>query len=296
MAFDATELFDAEFLESLEHLRLVARRVPAGGRFAEQRSAELGQGIEFRDYRPYAPGDDLRGVDWNIYGRLGRVFLRLFEEQQDLPLYLLPDVSKSAFLEQPPRALAGLRATLALAAIGLGQHDKVGVFPFAEDLSVLIRPQSGQGRVLTFARRLAEVEPGGRTDLATCLRRLAGMRLRQGLLVIVSDFFDPAGIDAVVEALGQVRQRLLLVQLVKAADREPQLQGDVRLVDCETGAVEDVSVTAAVLESYRAAYDRFEESLTAFARRRQAGLLRLDVDRPVVPQLASLFEGGHLAV
>jgi len=150
--------------------------------------------------------------------------------------------------------------------------------------------------VLTFARRLAEVEPGGRTDLATCLRRLAGMRLRQGLVVVVSDFFDPAGIDAVVEALGQVRQRLLLVQLVKAADREPQLQGDVRLVDCETGSVEDVSVTTTVLESYRAAYDRFEETLTAFARRRQAGLLRLDVDRPVVPQLASLFEGGHLAV
>ena len=85
-AIDTSELFDPEFLESLGHLRLVARQVPRGGRFAEQRSRDLGSGIEFKDYRPYAPGDDLRGVDWNVYRRLGRVFLRLFEELEDLPL------------------------------------------------------------------------------------------------------------------------------------------------------------------------------------------------------------------
>ena len=296
MAFSPDELFDAHFLESLQHLKLVARRVPAGGRFAEQRSKDLGHGIEFRDFRPYAPGDDLRGVDWNIYRRLGRVFLRLFEELEDLPLYLMPDVSKSAFHESPPRALASLRCSLALAAVSLGQHDQVGVFPFSDDLSVLLRPQSGKGRVLSFARRLTEIEPGGQTDIARSLRRLGGMRLRQGLLVIVSDFFDPAGIDAVLDALRHVRHRLLLVQLVKASDRDPRIQGEVRLRDCETGAVEDVSVTGQVIESYRAAYDRFEGALAGFARRRSAGLLRLDVDADVVPQLASLFESGHYAV
>jgi uncharacterized protein (DUF58 family) len=296
MVFSPDELFDSQFLESLQHLKLVARRVPAGGRFAEQRSADLGHGIEFRDFRPYAPGDDLRGVDWNIYRRLGRVFLRLFEEFEDLPLYLMPDVSRSAFLESPPRALAGLRCALALAAVSLGQHDQVGVFPFSDDLNVLVRPQSGKRRVLSFAQRLAEVEPGGRTDLVRSLRRLGGMRLRHGLLVIVSDFFDPAGIDAVLEALGHVRHRLLLVQLVRDSDRDPRIQGEVRLRDCETGEVEDVSVTGQVLESYRAAFTRFETAIADFARRRNAGLLRLDVESEVVPQLASLFESGHYAV
>lgn len=296
MAFPVDELFDSSFLESLKHLRLVARRVPAGGRFAEQRSSDLGHGIEFRDFRPYTPGDDLRAVDWNIYRRLGRVFLRLFEELEDLPLYLMPDVSRSSFLEEPPRVVAGLRASLALASIGLGQHDQVGVFPFSDDVSVLLRPQSGHGRVLTFARRLAELEPGGSTDLAKSLRRLGGMRMRQGLLVIVSDFFDPAGIDAVLDALKHIRHRLLLVQLVKSADRNPDVQGDLQLRDCETGRVEDISVTPQVLESYRKAYERFETSIADFARRRNAGLLRLDCDQPVVPQLASLFENGHYTV
>jgi len=296
MAITFEELFDAKFLESLKHLKLIAKRVPAGGRFAEQRSRDMGHGLEFRDFRPYSTGDDLRAVDWNIYRRLGRVFIRLFEEHEDLPLYLLPDVSKSSYLEEEPRVRAGLRVAMALTSISLGQHDTVGVFPFSDDLSVLMRPQSGKGRLMTYARRLAELEPGGATDIAKALHRFGGMQLRPGLCVIISDFFDPAGIEFAVAAMKRLRHRLLLVQLVKKSDRNPDVSGDLRLRDCETGAVEDVSVTSHVLDSYRAAYDRFETTLTEFARGQSAGLLRLDTDASVVPQLATLFETGHYSV
>jgi len=290
----AAELCDERFLASLEALRIVARRVAPRGRFAEQRSRQLGGGIEFRDFRPYASGDDLRAVDWNIYRRLGRVFVRLFEEQQDLPLYLVPDVSQSAWFETPPRALAGLRAALALAAISLGQHDRVGVFACAEDLRVLQRPMAGKGRVLHLARLLAEVEPGGKTDLVRSLASLQALGLREGLVCVISDFFDPAGIEAVLGALRGLRHRLLLVQLVRASDRDPRLTGDVRVVDCEDGASADVSITPAVLERYRAAYAHFESALTEYARGRQSGLVQLDVERDVVAQLAGLFEDGTL--
>ena len=120
------ELFDPDFLASVQRLRISARRVARGGRYAEQRSRDLGHGIEFRDYRPYAPGDDLRAVDWNIYRRLGRVFLRLFEELEDLPLYLLPDVSASLFLEQPPRAVGGHRDMVLLVRRGRQTVDAGG--------------------------------------------------------------------------------------------------------------------------------------------------------------------------
>ncbi len=286
------QLFDPDFLESVSRLSLLAARVARGGRFAEQRSKDLGSGMEFRDFRPYAPGDDMRAIDWNIYRRLGRVFLRLFEELEDLPLYLLPDVSASMFQEQPPRALAGLRTTLALAAISLGQHDTVALLPFAEDLRVLVRPKAGKGLTMTMARHLAALEPGGSTDLVRSLRRLQGTRLRQGLVAIVSDFFDPQGIEAVLAELRHVRHRLLLVQLVRHSDRDPDVQGDLRLLDCETGHAENVSVTPGVLQRYRAAYDRFQGQIADFARRRNAGLLRIDVEQPIVPQLASLFESG----
>jgi uncharacterized protein (DUF58 family) len=296
VAITFEELFDAKFLESLAHLRLVAKRVPAGGRFAEQRSHDKGHGLEFRDFRPYSSGDDLRAVDWNIYRRLGRVFIRLFEELEDLPLYLLPDNSKSAYMEESPRIRASLRAALAMASISLAQHDTVGVFPFSDDLTVLERPRSGRGRLMSYAKHMSELKPGGATNIPQALKRFGAMQLRPGLCVILSDFFDPAGIEAVVKAMGKLRHRLLLVQLVKGSDRNPDLQGDLQLRDCETGSVEDVSVTPQVLESYRTAYDRFELGLTEFASGRNAGLLRLDTDSDVVPQLATLFESGNYSV
>lgn len=292
----ANDLFDAEFLESLKTLRFIARRVPPGGRFADQRSRDLGSGIEFRDFRPYAAGDDMRAIDWNIYRRLGRVFLRLFEEWEDLPLYVLPDTSASMYLETPPRAQAGLRTALALSAISLNHHDSVGVFPFKDDLSVAVRPQAGKRRLLRFAEHLAGLEPGGGTDLSQALRQLGRWKLREGLVAVVSDFFDPRGIGAVVDAMKHVRHRLLLVQLVRESDRSPDLEGDLRLVDCESGDAQDVTVTPVVLARYRDAYDAFQSELVAFAQSRGAGLLRIDAERPVVPQLAQIFERGSLAV
>ncbi len=290
------DLCDPAFLAALQNLQLVARRVAPRGRFAEQRSRAIGGGIEFKDFRPYAPGDDLRGVDWNIYRRLGRVFLRLFEETEDLPLYLLPDVSESAWFETPPRALAGLRCALGLASVSLGQHDRVGVFPFADDLATLIRPQAGKGRILDIARRVAEVKPGGATDLPKALDRFAALGLREGLVCVISDFFDPQGIDAIVESLMRVRHRLLLVQLFRKSDAEPVAGGDVRMVDCESGAIVDVSVTPTVVERYRAAVARFQEKLVTFSRARGVGLLRLDVEVDVLHQLSVLFESGRLVV
>ncbi len=297
------ELFDPAFLEAAQRLRLVARRVAPRGRFADQRSRDRGAGLEFQDYRPYVAGDDLRAIDWTVYRRLGRVFLRLFEEHEDLPLYLLPDVSGSAWVEDPPRAVAGLRACLALAAVSLGQHDTVGVFPFSSDLEVLQRPTSGKGRLMQLAARMSTLaEPAaerGATDLRQAMKRFRALGLREGLVVIASDFFDPGGLDAIKDALRGLRHQVLLIQLVRAGDRDPLAAhgpGDLRFVDAETGEARDVSLTADVLARYQARYDEFSSGLASIARARGAGLLALDADEDVVPQIASLFENGRREV
>ncbi len=294
----AQPLFDGAFLEQVQRLRLVAKRVAPRGRFAEQASKDRGSGLEFQDYRPYVPGDDLRAIDWNVYRRLGRVFLRLFEELEDLPVYLLPDVSGSAWHEDPPRARAGLQAALALAAVSLGQHDSVGVYPFSDDLTILSRAKAGKSRIYSLAAQMQTIEPGGATDLRTSLKRFSALGLREGLCVVLSDFFDPGGIPAVTEALSGVRHRLLLVQLMRQSDRNPDLEldGDLRLTDCESGQVENVSLTSNVLDRYRESYDRFASGLADFAKSRQAGLLALDTESEVVPQVATLFEQGRYSV
>lgn len=292
------QLFDPAFLASLSHLSLEVPRVAAGGRFGERLSRELGSGLEFRDFRAYSPGDDPRAIDWNIYRRLGRVFVRLYEEQQDLPLYLMPDVSASMFHEQPPRAVTGLRCTLALATISLSHHDAIALLPFAERMEVRVRSLSGKASVMTCAEHLARLAPPptGGTNLSGALRRVADMNLRRGLLVVISDFFDPAGLGAVRDALKRVRHRLLFVQLARPSDAEPVFEGDVRLRDCETGDAAEISITPHVLERYREAYAAFTRELTDLTRYFQGGLLRLDVEQDLVAQLNTLFASGHLAV
>ncbi len=292
------KLFDPGFLASLSHLSIAVQRVAAGGRFGDRLSKDLGAGIEFRDYRGYSPGDDPRAIDWNIYRRLGKVFLRLYEEQQDLPLYLMPDVSTSMFHEPEPRALTALRTALALATISLSHHDSTALFPFAEKMEMRVKSMSGKTSTMAFAEHLARLAPPAEagTNLSAALRRLADMNLRRGLLVVISDFFDPAGLDAVRDALRSIRHRMLFVQLVRPSDEQPDLDGDLRLVDCETGEAAEITITPLVLERYRDAYAQFNRDLAALVKYHHGGLLRLDVEEDLVTQLNTLFAAGSLVV
>lgn len=285
------EIFDAAFLEGLATLRIVARRVASRGRPAEQRSKDLGAGIEFHDFRPYSPGDDIKAIDWNIFRRLGRVVLRLFIELEDLPLYLMPDISRSMYSDG--RALAGLRCALGLGAISLGQMDRVGIIPFSDDLGTIVRPSAGKHQLMLLADRLARLEPGGTTNFERSFGRFSQLALRRGLVVVISDFFDPAGVEAVCESLSRQRHRLLLVRVTRKSDADPSFRGDLRLVDCETGVQEDLTVTEPVLQKYKEAYAAFTTRLERFAGMVHAGYTELDADLPVLDQIAHLFHAGR---
>ncbi len=294
---DPFNLLDPQFLQQARALRIVARRVAPAGRWAEHRSRDRGQGMEFRDFRPYSPGDELKTIDWNVYRRLGRFVVRLFEEMEDLPIYLLPDLSKSMWHENPPRAVTALKVAVAIASVGLDQHDRVGVFPFGESLDATMRPTSGRGRLNSIAATLSRAAEAARdrstgTNLAASLAKLRGLGLREGLVVIISDWLDPNGMDLMMTELKRMRHRPMLISIARDQDRQPNLEGDVRVRDCETGDVRDISITNSVLERYRAAYDQHFEGLDAFAKSRQGGFLSMDHDGDVMQQLASIFEGG----
>lgn len=290
-----TALFPPELLAALQGLRVEARRVPRGGRHAEHHAREAGAGIEFRDYRAYVPGDDMRRVDWSLYRRFERLFLRLLDEVRDLPLYVLVDLSDSMWFESVPGhspAFSARQAAGIASAIALQQLDPVGVFPFGEKLGRFLPPVHGKRnlpRVLSF---LIEQEKLGPTDFQASLRGFQQLALRPGLLMVISDFFDDRGLDAVLAGLGALRHRLLIVRTVRATDRNPALHGELRLRDCETGTPLDLTVTDAILEKYHDAWREFEESLKGFARKRGAGYLDLSIEEPVLAQFQTLFPGG----
>lgn len=293
--FDA--LFDPVFLERVNALTLRIAAAQKGGRLADQRTAARGQGSDFADFKPYVAGDDLRAIDWNIYSRLGKAFVRVFEERQDLPVYILLDVSRSMFVERPPRIGAAMRTVLALAGAALGQHDAVSLMTVSDDLGTAMKNVSGKGGIARVARVLADQAAAGGTALAGALTRLAAMRLRRGLVVVVSDFFDDDGLDGVLGALETLPHRLLLVQMTRVADADPtllaDLDGDLVIEDGEHDGA-GVTVTPALIERYRTAYRAFADALDAFARGRGATLVRMDADRDVIDQLTPILTAGRV--
>jgi uncharacterized protein (DUF58 family) len=298
LSFD--DLFDADFLTRVQQFALSVRRVDKGGRLAEKPSSAAGQGMDFMDFRPYVPGDDLRAIDWNIYRRLDRLFVRVFEEHRDMPVYLLVDISKSMFTGESPRIHAAARTALALAAIALGQQDNVSLFPFSDSLSTQARNLSGKNNLARIAWCLADYTPAGGTALAAAIERLASIRLRRGVVVVISDFFDDAGLDAILPALNLLQHRVLLVQLTRPEDgdptRNPRLAGDVALEDSETGEQLELTITPELLSAYQQAYRDFNERLLAHAMGRSHALCRIDAAHDVLEQLGALFGGGRLVL
>lgn len=287
-------LFDGKFIRTIRQLGLTANHVARGGRHAEHPAVELGSGLEFRDYRGYTPGDDFRRIDWNLYNRLGRLFVRQFDQLEDFPVYLLLDLSDSMWFNKPPRANIARQVAAAVTAAAVNQHDRPQIHPFGAEFGSPLRTingNNGLARALDYLNTLASL---GQTDLATCLRRFASQRIRSGMVVIVSDFFDPAGAEAITDALRGLRHSLLLVQLVRESDRRPEISGEVRLVDCESKARIDVQTDSTILVAYREAYDQFQATLDRFTIKCGAAHVKLDVERSLLDQLDKLFPLGVL--
>lgn len=288
-------LFPDAYVRGIRSLRILARRVEPRIEPGEHLSRRAGTGMEFRDHRAYAPGDDLRRVDWNVYRRTRRLYLRLAEEPRELPVHVLLDCSASMFFEQPPRIDAGRQVAAALVAAAAHQHDRVAVYPLghAELRPIRLAGPHGLARMLD---ELTGLRAKGTIELARSISQFARQQPSRGLTAVVSDFFEPQGLQPLLEVMAGLRQRLVLVQLARAIDRDPGLNGDIELIDCETGTGVRTSITPEELRCYREAYEAFDTALRAFAGRRGAPFLRIDCDQPILPQLSRLFVGGVLRV
>ncbi|MBL8724607.1 MAG: DUF58 domain-containing protein [Planctomycetes bacterium] len=302
MTVDPGLLFDPAFVRALEGLRVLARSVPPGGRHAEQRARARGQGQEFTDVRAYVPGDDFRSVDWHVFLRLDKVFVRLFLEDQDLPIWFLLDQSTSmargpGIGQGPNRSVVARRIVAALAYVALNHMDRIGVFPVASEALRPLPGLSGKNGFQRLLAYLAALPAGGTTPLLEAVQQFAARRVRRGLCVLVSDGFDPRGAEPLVRALLRLPHRVLVVRPVHPGEARPEhLRGELRAVDCESGDHQELSVDDALLDRYAAAYGEFRTALAAAARRTGGGYLEVVTDQPVVPQLATLFRHGVLTV
>ncbi|MBI1961926.1 MAG: DUF58 domain-containing protein [Candidatus Rokubacteria bacterium] len=289
------EFFSSEFLAQLERLSLLSRRVFRGRVRGERRSPRRGSSVEFFDYRAYGVGDDLRYVDWNIYARLDRLHVKLFVDEEDLCLHLLVDASASMDFGAPTKLAYAARLAAALGFVGLVNLERVGVGILRERVAEGWPPTRGRGQVPALLDFLAAVRPAGSTGLSEGLANYA-MRAREpGLAVVISDLLDPAGFEAGVRALLERRFDVHLVHVLAPEELDPDLSGDLRLLDSETGEARDLSVDGEALRGYRERLRTFLERVEAFCRTTEIGYHRVTSDTPVEEFVLSQLRGRLVA-
>jgi uncharacterized protein (DUF58 family) len=253
----AKQLLDADFIRRIEQLQLVSRKVLAGRMRGERRSKHRGTSIEFADHREYVRGDDIRHLDWNIFSRLERLFLKLFIEEQELTLHLVLDTSRSMVMGEPEKLMCARRIAAALGYIGLINNDKVGVSAFHDGELARFHPTRGRARTWALMQFLSELRGGGTTDLATACKQFAVQVKTRGIVVLISDLMDPQGFEESLKWFLHRNHEVYVIHLLSEDELNPGLKGHLELVDAETGERTEITVNKPLLERYRETLDAF---------------------------------------
>ncbi|MEM9194596.1 MAG: DUF58 domain-containing protein [Myxococcota bacterium] len=291
---DRGELFDEEFQRRLEYLAIISRRIYAGRTRAERRSRKTGAGIEFADHREYSPGDDFRYLDWKIYQRHGRLLLRLFEEEEDLWVYVIVDTSRSMGFGNPPKIRYAKKLAAALAYISLANLDRVSVLSFTDAMTDRLAPTRGKNRIFKVFEFLRPLEAEGQTSLAASLRTFAAQNKRRGMAILISDLYDPEGFEAGINTLRYAKFEPYVLHLFDPVEVRPKLHGDVRLVDNETGEVREVTVTPRILDRYARAHDAYRKQIADFCTKKQVSYFPISTDVPFDDAVLSILRRGGM--
>lgn len=261
-------LLDPQFLARLEQLELVSRKIFLGRMKGERRSKKKGQSVEFADYRNYVVGDDLRFLDWNLYARLDRLFLRLFMEEEDLHFYILIDNSLSMDFGTPTKLHYAKQLAAALGFIGLVNLDRVVVEAFNDRLTQSMPAARGRRSLWRLMDFLQKIEPAGPSNLRQALRTFSLRSSGKGIVVLLSDMMDKSGYEDALRYLIARQLDIYVIQILSQEEIEPEVVGDLRLVDIEDDDVAEITVSGPLLKRYKQNLAAYRAALHEFCTRR----------------------------
>ena len=277
-----------QFLKQLDPFSIDSKGAFRGKRRGERRSLNRGTGLEFADHRAYEPGDDLRYVDWNIYARLGRLFIKLHHTDAELPLVLLLDSSRSMEFGRPTKLARAKEIAAALGYVALAHADSVSVYTCAERLSLVLPQTSGKSQFSRLTQAITGVAAAGQTRLTECLKQLPMSQRHRGMVVVLSDFLDPAGYTAGFKSLRGHAFALTAIHVVSREEIEPQLHlenaatgNDWLMEDAETGETRAITINAEILTQYQAQQQAFCENLQHFCTKQGISYVQLKTDTPI---------------
>lgn len=276
----ADQLLSPDFLARLDQLALVSRKILLGRMRGERLSKRKGQSVEFADFRNYVSGDDLRFLDWNIYARLEKLFIKLFLEEEDLHVSVLVDTSKSMDWGTPNKALYARRIAAAIAYIGLVNYDRVSLYTCGDGLREELSGVRGRRLMFKVIEFLSRVECGSGGDFERTARQFAIRHPQPGIVLYISDFFDKGGYESGFRFLLGRKYDLYALQVLSPDEIDPPLAGDLRLTDVEDDDVAEVTVSRALINRYKQNLQAYCSGLSNYCTRRGITYLFTDTKVP----------------
>ena len=276
-----TQLLSPAMLAQLERMELVSRKIFKGRMKGERRSKRKGQSVEFADFRNYVPGDDLRFIDWNTYARLDRLFLKLFLEEEDLHFYALIDASESMNFGEPTKLHYAKQLAASLGFIGLVRADRVKIETLAtthRNPGPVLRGRRSMWRMMEY---LDGIEPREGSSLAEGVKKFCMRNHGKGILVLITDLMDKAGYEPALRYLLAQQMDVYVIQVLSQEEVEPDIKGDLRLVDCEDSDVAEITVSRPLLERYKRTLASFVDGAREFCTRRGMSYLLANTNVPV---------------
>lgn len=279
---DPHTLLDPALMARLDTLEVLTHMVFRGRQKGERRSRRKGLSIDFADYRDYVRGDDTRFIDWNIFARLEKLFIKLFLEEEDLAFHLIVDTSRSMDFGEPTTKFEyGRRLAAALGYIALRNQDKVGVTAFGGRGRQVFRPARGKGQLPKVLHSLASLEIEPTTSLHDSIHDFVLRNTQGGVVVLITDFLDEAGFEEALKLFFLRQYEVYLVHVLSPGERDPVDLGHLELVDSENGERQEVTLSPALREQYKRTLDAYCRSIRDWALSRGMAYLPAVTDQPV---------------
>ncbi len=285
---------DAQTLQRLDTLALITRRPMATGRPGRRRSPMAGSSMEFSDFRRYTPGDDFRRIDWRAYARLERLFLRVFEAEENITVTILVDCSASMYYGTPGKADLAISLAAALAYVSLKCEDSVIVGALTDRLVSYRKGSGGKNAIWNIGDFLTRLPRSGSTDLNRSLYDLGRVVNGPGLTIILSDFLAPGGYQTGVRAVRQLRQEVAMLQILSPDEINPDIQGDWQLRDSEGAGTVDVSISSDILHAYQQRLAEFTQDIAEFAHTHMATYTLIPSDMAIIDIVQRLLRQVEL--
>ncbi|MBW2412006.1 MAG: DUF58 domain-containing protein [Deltaproteobacteria bacterium] len=265
MAIDTESFIDDEFLRKLEKLKIISRKGARNPQRGEHRSWQSGEGLEFLDYRKYHAGDDLRYVDWSVYGRLDKLFIKLFHAEKGQTAHILLDMSQSMGGGNPPKDVTAKKIAAALRYICLANLDKTGLMAFNDKIIDIKTPARGRNRFPEVLKFLLALSVSSRTNINGCMAEYAAICKNPGIAIIISDFFDAAGYEDGLKALAYRNFDINIIHVLDHEEINWSKTGNLSLREIETGESKLTLIDKQALELYRKKMDAFISGIKRYS-------------------------------